>query len=144
MIGKTISHYRILEKLGEGGMGVVYKARDTKLDRDVALKFLPPNLMALSEELARFEQEARAISSLTPPGIATIYDVDEADGQKYFVLEYIPGGTLKGRLKQLKSEDRHFSLEEVLAYGIQIADALAHAHRHWGPPFLARGSGDGI
>lgn len=130
MIGKTISHYRIVEKLGEGGMGVVYRARDTKLDRDVALKFLPPNLVASEEELARFEQEARAISALNHPAIATIYDVDEADGQKYIVLEYLPGGTLKGKLKRLKSEDGEFSLEEVTAYGIQIAEALSHAHRH--------------
>jgi len=129
MIGKTISHYRIIEKLGEGGMGVVYKAHDTKLDRDVALKFLPPHLDASPEDIARFEQEARAISALNHPYIETIYDVDKANGQKYLVLEYIPGGTLKSKLKQLKSEDKAFSIADVLDYGIQLAEGLAHAHR---------------
>lgn len=148
MIGQTISHYKVVEKLGEGGMGVVYKAHDTKLDRLVALKFLPQQItrqtdvgQAVSEEnIARFLQEAKAISALNHPGIATIYDVDEAEGpacadapagrQKFLVLEYIPGGTLKSKLKHLKSEDQEFSLVEVLDYGIQAAEALAHAHRH--------------
>jgi non-specific serine/threonine protein kinase len=130
MIGKTISHYRILEKLGEGGMGVVYRAHDTKLDRDVALKFLPANLIASPEELARFEQEAKTVSALNHPNIAGIYDVDEVEGQRYLVLEYIPGGTLKSRLKELKSEDKVFSISGVFDYGLQMAEALAHAHRH--------------
>jgi serine/threonine protein kinase/Flp pilus assembly protein TadD len=130
MIGRTVTHYNIIEELGRGGMGVVYKARDTKLDRDVALKFLPMNLTASQEEISRFEQEAKVISSLNHPNIETIYDVDEADGQKYIVLEYIPGGTLKSKLKQLKSEDREFSIGEVLDYGMQTAEGLAHAHRH--------------
>jgi serine/threonine-protein kinase len=130
MIGQTISHYKILEKLGEGGMGVVYKAHDIKLDRYVALKFLPRNITASQEEIIRFEQEARAISALNHPNIETIHDVDEVNGQKYLVLEYIPGGTLKSKLKQLKSDDKEFSITEVLDYGIQIADGLSHAHRH--------------
>ena len=130
MIGSTISHYKILEKLGEGGMGIVYKAHDTKLDRLVALKFLPPQLSVAENDRARFLQEARAISALNHPSIATIHDIDEANGQKFLVLEYIPGGTLKSKLKHLKSEDRHFLLSEVLDYGIQAAEALAHAHRH--------------
>jgi serine/threonine protein kinase/Tfp pilus assembly protein PilF len=130
MIGKTISHYKILEKLGEGGMGVVYKAHDTKLDRIVALKFLPAKIDASQEEISRFGQEARAISALNHPNIETIYDVDEADGQKYLVLEYIPGGTLNKKLKQLKSKDQRFSVTEVLNYGLQLAEGLAHAHRH--------------
>jgi len=130
MIGQTISHYKILEKLGEGGMGIVYKAHDTKLDRDVALKFLPTNLTASSEDVQRFELEARAISALNHPNIATIYDVDEFSGQKYLVLEYISGGTLKSKLKQLKSEDKEFPISEVVNHGIQMAEALAHAHRH--------------
>lgn len=130
MIGQTISHYTILEKLGEGGMGVVYKAHDTKLDRLVALKFLPQQITVSSEDKARFLQEARAISVLNHPNIATIFDIDEVEDQKFLVLEYIPGGTLKSKLKHLKSEDKEFSLAEVLDYGIQAAEALAHAHRH--------------
>ena len=130
MIGKTISHYKILEKLGEGGMGVVYKAHDSKLDRDVALKFLPSSLHPPTEELKRFEQEAKAISALNHANIATIYDIDEYEGQHYLVLEYIPGGTLKSKLKQLKSDDKEFSVSEVIEYGIQMAKALAHAHQH--------------
>src|SRR5208283_1541066 len=130
MIGQTVSHYKILEKLGEGGMGVVYKAHDTKLDRDVALKFLPASLHPTEEELHRFEQEAKAISALNHTNIATIYDVDEYEGQRYLVLEYSPGGTLKSKLKQLKSDDKEFSISEVVEYGIQMAKALAHAHQH--------------
>ncbi|MGA2625127.1 MAG: protein kinase [Bacteroidota bacterium] len=140
MIGTTISHYRIIEKIGEGGMGVVYKAHDTKLDRDVALKFLPATIHPSAEELKRFEQEAKAISALNHANIATIYDVDEYEGlayagaragkQRYLVLEYIPGGTLKAKLKQLKSDDKEFSISEVVEYGIQMSKALAHAHQH--------------
>jgi serine/threonine protein kinase/Tfp pilus assembly protein PilF len=130
MIGQTISHYKILEKLGEGGMGVVYKAHDTKLDRIVALKFLPLQITVSDEDQSRFLQEAKAISALNHPNIATIHDIDEASGQKFLVLEYISGGTLKSKLKYLKSEDKEFSLAEVLDYGIQAAEALAHAHRH--------------
>jgi non-specific serine/threonine protein kinase len=130
MIGTTVSHYKILEKLGEGGMGVVYKAHDTKLDRLVALKFLPQQFTVGDEDKARFLQEAKAISALNHPNIATIHDIDEVEGQKFLVLEYIPGGTLKSKLKYLKSEDKEFSLAEVLDYGIQAAEALGHAHRH--------------
>jgi len=130
MIGQIVSHYRILEKLGEGGMGVVYKAHDSKLDRLVALKFLPQQITVSAEDKARFLQEAKAISALNHPHIATIFDIDEVEGQKFLVLEYIPGGTLKSRLKDLKSEDAEFSIGEALDYGIQAAEALAHAHRH--------------
>ena len=130
MIGQVFSHYEILDKLGEGGMGVVYKAHDMKLDRDVALKFLPANLPVAHEHITRFELEAKAISALNHPHIATIYDVDEADGRKYIVLEYIPGGTLKSKLRQLTSDGKELSISEVLEYGIQIAGALSHAHRH--------------
>src|SRR5215470_2917901 len=99
MIRKTISHYEILEKLGEGGMGIVYKARDTRLDRFVALKVLPSHLLVSSEEVARFQQEAKAISSLNHPNIATIYDVDQSDGQNFLVLEYLSGGTVRSKLR---------------------------------------------
>ena len=130
MIGKVVSHYKILEKLGEGGMGVVYKAHDMKLDRDVALKFLPTNLPVAHEHITRFELEAKAISALNHPHIATIYDIDEADGRKYIVLEYIPGGTLKSKLTQLTSDGKELPIREVLEYAIQIGGALSHAHRH--------------
>ena len=130
MIGQTISHYRILEKLGEGGMGVVYKAQDLKLDRTVALKFLPPNLITSQEEAARFQQEAKAISSLNHPNVATIYELDEASGQRFLVLEYLPGGTLKSKIKNLQSSGGELSLTQVVDYGLQIAEGLAHAHRH--------------
>jgi serine/threonine protein kinase len=130
MIGQTVSHYKIFEKIGEGGMGVVYKAHDIKLDRNVALKFLPLHLNASAADISRFEQEARAISALNHPHIETIFDVDEIDGQKYLVLEYIPGGTLKEKLKQLKSEDKKFTIAEILDYGLQLAEGLDHAHRH--------------
>src|SRR5437867_5742116 len=99
MIGQRRSHDKSLEQRGEGGMGVVFKAHDTRLDRDVALKFLPAGFMSSPEDLARFEQEAKAISALNHPTIATIYDVDEADGKRFLVLEYIPGGTLKSKLR---------------------------------------------
>ena len=130
MIGQTISHYRITEKLGEGGMGVVYKAEDLKLYRDVALKFLPASLVSSPEDIARFEQEARAISTLNHPNIATIFDIDEAGGKRFLVLEYIAGGTLKSKIKNAVATGKDLSVSEVLAYGIQIAEGLAHAHRH--------------
>jgi eukaryotic-like serine/threonine-protein kinase len=129
MIGQTISHYKILEKLGEGGMGVVYKAQDTKLDRFVALKFLPAGVISTPDDIARFEQEAKAISALNHPNIATIYDIDEVNGKQFLALEFISGGTLKSKIKTLRAEGKELPISEVVNYGIQIAEALAHAHR---------------
>jgi len=129
MIGEAVSHYEILDKLGEGGMGVVYKARDLHLHRLVALKFLPPEITAAAERIARFEQEARAISALNHPHIATIYAMEEYRGRRFLVLEYLPGGTLRQRLKDFRARNEPFPLREALRIGIQTAEGLAHAHR---------------
>jgi serine/threonine protein kinase/Tol biopolymer transport system component len=123
MIGKTISHYKILEKLGEGGMGVVYKARDTHLDRFVALKILPAEKVADPERRRRFVQEAKAASALNHPHIVTIYDIDEADGVHFIAMEYVDGRTLDQLIP------RHgMRLNEALKVAVQVADALAAAH----------------
>jgi serine/threonine protein kinase len=123
MIGKTISHYRILEKLGGGGMGVVYKAEDTKLGRTVALKVLPPERVADPNRKRRFVQEARAASALNHPNIITIYDIDEADGVHFIAMEYVAGKTLDRLIA------RHgLRLNEALKYAVQMAAALAKAH----------------
>jgi len=123
MIGKTISHYRILEKLGEGGMGVVYKAQDTKLDRPVALKFLPPRLAASEDEKARLIQEARAASALNHPNVATIHEIAETEGQTFLVMEFVDGMTLREKIQSgpLKTKD-------AVTIAIQTADALQKAH----------------
>jgi len=130
MIGTSVSHYEILELLGEGGMGVVYKARDTRLGRLVALKCLPPGLASHPERIARFRQEAKTISSLNHPHIATLLDVVESGSSEFLVLEYIPGGTLAKKLAGLRSGRRQLPVTEIAAIGTQIADALAYAHGH--------------
>jgi Tol biopolymer transport system component/predicted Ser/Thr protein kinase len=123
MIGNTISHYRITEKLGQGGMGVVYRAEDSKLKRSVALKVLPPEKVADPERKRRFVQEARAASALNHPNIVTVHDIDQADGVDFITMEYVEGKTLDGLIGR-----KGLKLNEALKYAIQIADALAKAH----------------
>ena len=123
MIGKTIAHYQVLEKLGEGGMGVVYKARDTHLDRFVALKVLPPERVADPERNRRFVQEAKAASALNHPNIITIHDICSEAGLNFIVMEYVPGRTLDQWIGR-----QGLKLGETLKCAVQIADALAGAH----------------
>ncbi|HTR82080.1 MAG TPA: protein kinase [Bacteroidota bacterium] len=127
MIGSTISHYKILEKLGEGGMGVVYKAQDLKLDRMVAIKILPSHLSASADSKARFLQEAKATASLNHPNILNVYEIDEHDDGMFLVMEYLEGTTLKRYMTNLKS-GTGVPVQQAIAWASQIAEGLKAAH----------------
>ena len=124
MIGTIVSYYKIIEKLGEGGMGVVYLAQDTKLDRNLALKFLPSNVSTSNTDRVRFLQEAKAASAINHPNVCVIHDIQEHDDQKFIVMEYVEGHTLG----QLIKDRSRFHLTDCIDFALQIADALQAAH----------------
>src|SRR5437660_5683219 len=123
MIGQTISHYRILGKLGGGGMGVVYEAEDTRLGRHVAIKFLPDNLSGDSKAMERFEREARAACMLNHPSICTIHEVEDYNGHPFIVMEKLEGESLKQRIR-----GKPMDIDDLLEVAVQVADALSASH----------------
>ena len=128
MIGKIISHYKIIEKIGEGGMGVVYKAEDTKLDRTVALKFLPQHLTSTDTERARFLQEAKAAAALNHANVCVIHEIQDTSDEPFIVMEYVDGQTIRDVVGA-----RHavpLPVDDALRYAIQIAEALEEAHNN--------------
>jgi len=124
LVGKTILHYRVLKEIGKGGMGVVYKAEDTKLHRIVAIKALSADLIGDEKARARFMREARAASAIDHPNICTVYEVNEAEGSLFFVMQYVEGRTLKKAIS-----NRPLAVDQALEYMLEITDALAEAHR---------------
>src|ERR1700761_7990558 len=124
MIGKTISHYKVVDKLGAGGMGVVYRVEDTRLGREAALKCLPPDVASDPQMVERLVREARAASSLNHPNICTIYEVDEADGQHFITMELLEGQTLRERISAGVRP-----APELVRIGTQVADAMSAAHK---------------
>ncbi len=123
MIGRKLAHYAIVEKIGEGGMGQVYRARDTKLDRDVALKTLPPDMAADPERARRFEREAKAVAALNHPNIVTIFSVEEAEGIHFLIMELVEGRSLNSFIPPAG-----MPVKDLLKYAIDLADAVASAH----------------
>jgi len=134
--GRTVAHYEVLDKLGSGGMGVVYRARDVELQRLVAIRFTPDELVQDEEALSCFRHEARAASALNHPGICTIYEIGDDEGRPYLVMELLNGQSLQAAIAQGGGID----LNTILSVGIEVADALdaAHPRNHWPPP----GEGD--
>ena len=125
MLGKTISHYKILEKLGEGGMGVVYKAEDTKLKREVAIKFLPSRIDVSDEERQRFKLEAQAAAALNHNNIATVYEIDEVGDDEFIVMEIIKGESLREKIAK-----GPLKLDEAMRIATEVAEGLHEAHEH--------------
>ena len=126
----NVSRYELIGKIAEGGMGVVYKARDIRLDRIVALKFLSPNLPASKDKIELFFHEARAISKLNHPNIATIFEIDEIGDEPFLALEYLPGGTLREKIRDDYASGKRMPVRTIVSCGLAVARALAHAHRH--------------
>src|SRR5262245_33685423 len=124
MVGKSILHYRILKEIGKGGMGVVYKAEDTKLHRTVAIKVLSADLVGDEKARTRFMREARAASSIDHPNICTVFEINDVDGVLFFVMPYVEGRTLKKAIG-----GRSLPLDQALEFSLQLTDALAEAHR---------------